>query len=159
MIRRELPAEADTLALGTDLARSLPGAASRALCVALIGELGAGKTTVARGMLRALGVTGPVRSPTYTLVETYPLAAGQALHLDLYRLDGPGALEGLAVRDEWRAGTLLLVEWPERAGSALPPPDLRIELSVGAQEAGRVAAIDASTALGQEWLARLEKRD
>ena len=103
-------------------------------------------------------------------METYPLARGQVLHLDLYRLDGPEGLEGLAVRDEWRAGTLLLVEWPERAGSALPPPDLRVELSMppsgagpagagtlgaGTQQPGRMAVLEASTALGQDWLSRI----
>jgi tRNA threonylcarbamoyladenosine biosynthesis protein TsaE len=157
VIRCELTTEADTLALGVRLARGLPRSAPRALCVALSGELGAGKTTLARGVLQGLGVTGPVRSPTYTLVEPYPLAQGQVLHLDLYRLEGPEGLEGLAVRDEWQAGTLLLVEWPERAGTALPPPDLHIHLAVpGHEDPGRVALIDAPTALGQEWLSRLQ---
>ncbi len=114
-----------TSALGAELARHLP---QRAV-VHLHGDLGAGKSTLARAMLRALGVTGTIRSPTYTLVEQYPLRGdGLALHLDLYRIGDAGELEFLGLdTDEAR---LWLVEWPERGQGGLPPVDLAIELSV-----------------------------
>lgn len=97
--------------------------------VTLQGELGAGKTTLVGGLLEALGHTGPVRSPTYTLIEPYELAQRQCYHLDLYRLTDPMQLEELGVRDLMQPGALLLVEWPERAGAALSSPDLAIQLS------------------------------
>ncbi|MET0291845.1 MAG: tRNA (adenosine(37)-N6)-threonylcarbamoyltransferase complex ATPase subunit type 1 TsaE [Steroidobacteraceae bacterium] len=97
--------------------------------VYLSGELGAGKTTFARGLLRALGVEGSIRSPSYTLVEEHSAAGWEVLHLDLYRLDGPDSLEELGLRERHRPGTLLLIEWPEKAaGRGLPPPDLELQL-------------------------------
>ena len=84
-----LPCEDDTLALGAQLAGAVPATSNHALCVTLSGELGAGKTTLVRGFLRALGVEGSVRSPSYALLETYELAARRVLHLDLYRLRDP----------------------------------------------------------------------
>lgn len=120
--------------------------------VYLHGDLGAGKSTLARAWLRALGVTGTIRSPTYTLVERYPLpAGGEALHLDLYRIGGAGELEFLALDDA--AGALWLVEWPERGGGALPMADLQIDLAVAGS--GRAAALSGLTPNGQDWLARL----
>jgi tRNA threonylcarbamoyladenosine biosynthesis protein TsaE len=120
--------------------------------VYLHGDLGAGKSTLARAWLRALGVTGTVRSPTYTLVERYPLpGGGEALHLDLYRIGGAGELEFLALDDS--AGALRLVEWPERGGGALPAADLRIDLAVAGT--GRAAALSGLTSEGREWLGRL----
>jgi len=107
-------------------------------------------TSVAR--LRALGVTGAIRSPTYTLVEHYALGSGaRALHLDLYRIGDAGELEFLAL-DDTGAG-LWLVEWAERGGRALPAADLRIELEVAG--AGRDAALRAGSDAGSDWLARL----
>ena len=120
--------------------------------VYLHGDLGAGKSTLARAWLRALGVTGTIRSPTYTLVERYPLpGGGEALHLDLYRIGGAGELEFLALDDA--AGALWLVEWPERGGGALPGADLQIDLAVAG--AGRVAGLSGLTPGGREWLIRL----
>jgi tRNA threonylcarbamoyladenosine biosynthesis protein TsaE len=122
--------------------------------VHLHGELGAGKSTLARAWLRALGVTGAIRSPTYTLVERYLLpAGGEALHLDLYRIAGAGELEFLALDDA--AGALWLVEWPERGGDALPPADLRVDLEVAGT--GRSLRVSARTQTGHDWLARLAK--
>jgi tRNA threonylcarbamoyladenosine biosynthesis protein TsaE len=120
--------------------------------VYLHGDLGAGKSTLARAWLRALGVTGTIRSPTYTLVERYPLqGGGEALHLDLYRIGGAGELEFLALDDA--AGALWLVEWPERGGGALPAADLQIDLAVAG--AGRTAGLSSLTPDGREWLMRL----
>jgi tRNA threonylcarbamoyladenosine biosynthesis protein TsaE len=135
------------------LARTQPEAA----VVYLAGDLGAGKSSLARAWLRALGVTGAIRSPTYTLVEHYPYAdarlpaGGKALHLDLYRIGDPGELEFLALDDA--AATLWLVEWPERGGPALPAADLRLSLAVDGD--GRRVELGAGTPVGQAWLARL----
>lgn len=136
-----------TAALGAALARSRPPLA----VLHLHGDLGAGKSTLARGLLRALGVTGPIRSPTYTLVERYPLAEGEALHLDLYRIGDPGELEYLGL-DEADA-RLWLIEWPERSGPALPAADLRLHLALSAD--GRSARFEPVSPTGERWLARL----
>ncbi|HEX9472591.1 MAG TPA: tRNA (adenosine(37)-N6)-threonylcarbamoyltransferase complex ATPase subunit type 1 TsaE [Steroidobacteraceae bacterium] len=136
--------------LGAAIARCGPRSAKEPLIVYLQGELGAGKTTLARGLLRELGVTGVVRSPSYTLLESYESGGLRVLHLDLYRLDGAQDLAALGWRDEWTAGALFLVEWPERATGALPPADLQLRLSIAGQ--GRHARIDAATAAGTAWL-------
>ncbi len=136
---------AATEALAARLAARLP---MRAV-VYLHGDLGAGKSTFARAMLRALGVTGTIRSPTYTLVEPYALpGGGQALHLDLYRIGDPGELEFLGLDED--SARLWLVEWPERGAGALPAPDLRVQLAVA--DAGRQARIGAETPAGQAWI-------
>lgn len=122
---------AATEALGVALAGSLAARARPpALVVALHGELGAGKSTLARALLRALGVVGPIRSPTYTLVERYATPLGECLHLDLYRLADPAEFDYLGLDDAHAEGVLWLVEWPQRGGDRLPPVDLRLELAV-----------------------------
>jgi len=147
-----LPGEADTLALGAAAARSLPPATD--LFVAeLTGDLGAGKTTFARGLLQALGVTRPVRSPSYGLMELYDVAGRQVLHLDLYRLHDPEELENLGLRDYHQAGSLWLVEWPDRGGGHLPAADVRLAFSPGAD--GHAVDVTSHTRAGEEWLARL----
>lgn len=105
-----------------------PGAPCR--IVELSGDLGSGKSTFARGALRALGVMGAIKSPSYTLLETYELPGVEALHLDLYRLNGPEELEHLGLADYFRPGTLWLIEWPEKGAGRLPRPDLRFEFSI-----------------------------
>ncbi len=139
-----LPTTEATEDLGRTLAITRP---ARAI-VHLRGDLGAGKSTLARAMLRALGVTGAIRSPTYTLVERYPLAGGgEALHLDLYRIGDAGELEflGLDVVD----AELWLIEWPERGGAHLPAPDLLIALAL--HDAGRNVAVMACSDTGAAW--------
>ncbi|MCB8889665.1 tRNA (adenosine(37)-N6)-threonylcarbamoyltransferase complex ATPase subunit type 1 TsaE [Vreelandella malpeensis] len=122
--------------------------------VYLEGELGAGKTTLTRGILRAYGFQGAVKSPTYTLVEPYELAAARIYHLDLYRLSDPEELEFMGGRDILSDQALCLIEWPSRGAGWLPPPDLRIELSAALQ--GRRATLHADTAWGQQVLTALQ---
>lgn len=97
--------------------------------VVLEGELGAGKTTLVGGILRAYGITGPVRSPTYTLIEPYETARRRLYHLDLYRLNDPAEVEPLGIRELLSGSAVLLIEWPSRAAGALPAADLRIDIS------------------------------
>ncbi len=116
------------------------------IVITLQGELGAGKTTLVSGLLAALGHTGAVRSPTYTLIEPYELAGRCFYHLDLYRLTDPMQLEELGVRDLLQPGSVLLVEWPERAGQHLPKPDLAVHLSYAADGVeGRQLQLIAAT--------------
>jgi tRNA threonylcarbamoyladenosine biosynthesis protein TsaE len=145
LIRLSLPDAAATEAIGARLARGLstrPG-----LVVYLRGDLGAGKTTLVRGWLRALGVTGPIRSPTYTLVEPYEIGGRSLLHMDLYRLSGATELEQLGVYDTPPESSVWLVEWPEHAAAGLPPPDLSISLQVSG--AGREIGLEPAPDLVQ----------
>jgi len=120
-----LDGEAAQIAFGRRIAEHL-----RPPCVIYLeGDLGTGKTTLARGMLRGLGHTGPVRSPTYTLLEPYELQTVHLYHLDLYRLGDPEELEYLGLRDLLDGESLLLVEWPERGKGILPPPDVSIRIA------------------------------
>ena len=138
-----------TDALGAALARTRPARG----VLYLHGDLGAGKSTLARALLRALGVTGAIRSPTYTLVERYALASGgEAWHLDLYRIGEGGELEFLGLDSD--EATLWLVEWPERGRGFLPVADLRVDLEIAGQ--GRRAVVTAITEAGTAWLARLQ---
>ena len=145
-----LPDADATDRLGQLLAQTRPASA----VVHLQGDLGAGKSTLARALLRALGVQGAIRSPTYTLVERYPLpAGGEAWHLDLYRIGNAGELDFLGL-DEGEA-TLWLVEWPERGAGALPPLDLHMSLEMHGD--GRKASLQAHSEIGRAWLGRVEK--
>jgi len=148
-----LPDAAATDVLGCALARSFPGAAQDCVCVHLNGDLGVGKTSCVRGLLRGLGVATRVRSPTYSLVETYELAALTAVHLDLYRLRSPAELDDLGLREQMRAGCLILIEWPARAEGRLPAADLDLTLEYFG--AGRRARLCSGSALGAAWLDNL----
>ena len=143
----------ETEGFGAQLASARP-AGDNTLCVVyLTGDLGAGKTTLTRGLLRSLGVTGAVRSPTYTLVEIYELGALTALHLDLYRLSDPEELGNLGLREWARGGHLWLIEWPERGAGRLPEADLVITLTAG--DNGHDIEVTAATDQGSRWLQRL----
>ena len=147
-----------TEALGARLARALPVPAAQPAVLYLTGDLGAGKTTLARGCLRALGWRGAIRSPTYTLLETYAVRDGSAgeltaVHLDLYRLSTPEELEMLGLRELAQAHHLWLIEWPERAaGARLPAADLTASLSV--LPGAHAVNVTAASPFGQLWLAR-----
>ncbi|WP_305805421.1 tRNA (adenosine(37)-N6)-threonylcarbamoyltransferase complex ATPase subunit type 1 TsaE [Stenotrophomonas sp. YIM B06876] len=147
MIELFLPDAAATDQLGQALAATRPALA----VVHLQGDLGAGKSTLARALLRALGVQGAIRSPTYTLVERYPVAGGEAWHLDLYRIGDAGELDFLGLDDA--AATLWLVEWPERGRGGLPPTDLSVALAM--EGTGRRARLAAASEAGRQWLQRL----
>jgi tRNA threonylcarbamoyladenosine biosynthesis protein TsaE len=135
--------------LGAALAACLPQAG----LVSLAGPLGAGKTTLTRGVLRALGHAGRVRSPSYSLLERYELGARCVLHLDVYRIGDPAELEYLGLREQMDARTLLLVEWAERAGSALPLALLHIALDYDGS--GRSVSLAASGPSGKSLLERI----
>ena len=144
-----LPDEAATLRLGAALAAGI--APGRVLHLG--GELGAGKTTVARGLLRALGYEGRVKSPTYTLVELYPLSSLNLYHFDFYRFKDREEWLNSGFRDYFNPESACVVEWPERAGGLLPPPDLSVALEFDAR--GRRAALEAHTPAGSSWLSQV----
>jgi len=144
-----LPDEAATLALGAALARGI--APGRVLH--LRGELGAGKTTLARGLLRALGVEGRVKSPTYALVELYTLSSLNLYHFDFYRFTDESEWLNAGFRDYFSPDSACIVEWPERAGARLPPPDLSVALEFDGT--GRRARLQADTPAGSSWLSAL----
>lgn len=150
-MRITLADEAATLAFGAQLAAHSP---AQQATIHLEGELGAGKTTFARGFLHALGHHGKVKSPTYTLVERYDTVNRTIYHFDLYRLTDPEELDYLGMDDYFSNNSLCLIEWPQQAGNALPQPDLLLTLQY--QQHHRVAIITAITELGQTWLLDLE---
>jgi tRNA threonylcarbamoyladenosine biosynthesis protein TsaE len=143
----------ETEGFGAQLARARPQPDDLFGVVYLSGDLGAGKTTLTRGFLRALGVEGTVRSPTYTLVEIYEMGRLTILHLDLYRLNDPTELDNLGVREWARGGCLWLIEWPERGSDRLPGADLVVKLSAGTS--GHDIDVTAKSPMGASWLARV----
>lgn len=144
-----LPDDAATQSLGARLARVLgPG-----LNVWLIGDLGAGKTTLTRGLLRELGFFGRVKSPTYTLVELYPFSRFNLYHFDLYRFADPDEWEDAGFREYFNDTSLCLVEWPEKGGDLLPAPDIQVRLEI--LDAGRLARVRGLTEVGRRCVALL----
>ncbi len=138
--------EAATLALGAEIAAILrPG-----LVIFLCGNLGAGKTTLARGILRGLGYQGKVKSPTYNLVELYKISRLYLYHFDFYRFNDPIEWEDAGFREYFNADSICLVEWPEKADGLLPTADLQVLLSI--TETGRNVEIQAGTEAGRQCL-------
>lgn len=150
-LSRYLGAEAETLALGAAFAGGLaPG-----MVIYLTGDLGAGKTTFARGVLRGLGYAGKVRSPTFTLVEVYKFSRLYLYHFDFYRFTDPRELGDAGFREHFNPASVCLVEWPEKAAGVVPAADIRIALKLAGQ--GRELAIDADTEAGRRCIRELQK--
>jgi len=126
--------EAAMAALAESLVRTLP----RRSIVTLSGDLGAGKSVIARAMLRALGHAGPVPSPTYAIVESYTVADRRVAHLDLYRLLDPGELHDIGFDDVVAGHDLLLIEWPEQGGTLLPTADVAVYIEHAGGDVRRV---------------------
>lgn len=149
--------EAATVAAGQQLAEALAPAVSAGGVVFLEGVLGAGKTTLCRGILTGFGHRGAVKSPTYTLVEPYQLNSGggeiTVYHFDLYRLGSPDELEFIGIRDYFQPGSLCVVEWPSRGEGFLPEPDL--EVTVVPENDGRRLTIRARSGAGRQTVAAL----
>lgn len=138
---------APTLEALDEFARLLVRGLKPPLVVYLIGPLGAGKTTFVRALARALGYSGRVKSPTYGLLERYDFNDLSFVHLDLYRVAGEGELEFLALRDLFDDQTVLLIEWPDRGGDAIPPADIEIEFSDSVID--RTLTVKACSAAGE----------
>ncbi|MDR2195784.1 MAG: tRNA (adenosine(37)-N6)-threonylcarbamoyltransferase complex ATPase subunit type 1 TsaE [Gallionellaceae bacterium] len=144
--RISLPDEAATAAFAARLARALkPG-----MVIWLRGDLGAGKTTLARALLRALGYAGKVKSPTYTLMEPYEIGELQLRHFDLYRFQDEEEWEAAGFRDEFNERNICLIEWPEKAAEHVPQADVELFLTEAPQ--GRHLACRANTRMGRECL-------
>ncbi|MAA73737.1 MAG: tRNA (adenosine(37)-N6)-threonylcarbamoyltransferase complex ATPase subunit type 1 TsaE [Salinisphaeraceae bacterium] len=144
--------ESATQALGARLGRALQALKAGAV-IYLQGDLGAGKTCLARSLLRALGHAGAVVSPTYTIMEPYDVSGRRLLHVDLYRLSDPEELDFIGIDDQYEPQGWLLIEWPERGEGRIPAADLRVTLSVPGE--GREAGLAADSARGQVLLERL----
>ena len=143
----ELPDEAATLALGARMALILqPG-----MTIYLSGDLGAGKTTLTRGLLRALGFAGRVKSPTYALVELYTVSSLHLYHFDFYRFRDPEEWQEAGFRDLFNEVNICLVEWPEKAQDLLPQPDVKVTLTTTPQST-REAVLSVHTKRGQQLL-------
>lgn len=151
VLKTRLAQEPETLDLGAALAPCLePG-----LTLYLRGELGAGKTTLVRGIVQALGHRGPVRSPTYALVEVYDLSRLHLHHFDFYRFHDPHEWIDAGFRESFDGTNVTVIEWPEKAGPWLPPADVEIRLDI--VDHGREATLTSNTLRGQKCLAMLER--
>ncbi len=151
MLRLEAGSEQEQERIGEGLSRVVP---ARCL-IYLTGDLGAGKTTLTRGLLRGLGYGGAVKSPTYTLIEPYEIGERRCYHLDLYRLADPDEIEYLGLRDMLEEDAIMLVEWPEQGAGALPEPDLMIHIRYLDQ--GRELTVSAATEQGVRVLDKLQQ--
>jgi tRNA threonylcarbamoyladenosine biosynthesis protein TsaE len=147
---KDLPDEQASVAMGRAIAERL----TPPFTLYLTGELGAGKTTLSRGIIQALGHNGAVKSPTYTLVEPYELPGIEVFHFDLYRVADPEELEFMGIRDYFNNNSLCLVEWPDRGFGMLPAADLHLDLSYKGLQ--RQIKIEAKSAAGQNILDNLK---
>lgn len=147
----KLPDADATARLGAGLA---PGIAPGRV-LHLSGELGTGKTTLVRGLLRALGVAGPIKSPTYAWVEPYSISSLDLYHFDFYRFTDRTAWLSSGLREYFRPDAICIVEWPERAGDLLPPPDLAVSLHY--EGTARRAELRSFSPAGDGWLASLRQ--
>jgi len=149
----QLADEAATRTLGERIAAALaPG-----LAIHLSGDLGAGKTTLARGLIRALGFAGKVKSPTYALVEPYTDSRLILYHFDFFRFKDPREWDDAGLRECFDGRAIVVVEWPEKAAGLLPAPDLRIRLEIP-PGGGREATLEADTEPGRACLNELARR-
>lgn len=146
LVERFLPDEEATLAFGAEWAKSL----CAPLVVYLQGDLGVGKTTLVRGLLRALGHTGAVKSPTYAIAESYDTAAFALHHFDLYRFSSPEEWEDAGLDDLFSDSAVCLIEWPQLGGEFTPPAD--VTLTLERAETGRYCTLAAHTAQGLKSL-------
>ena len=146
-----LPDAAATEACGARIAPLLAGG----MIVTLRGDLGAGKTTLVRGLLRACGVEGSIKSPTYALVEHYPVSSLYFYHFDFYRFMTPDDWDAAGFAEYFRDDAVCIVEWPERAGDRLPQADLALSLAYEANEHGRELVARANSASGERCLIAL----
>ena len=145
-----MPDEAATLALGAALAASLPQDLTPAAVVYLEGDLGAGKTTLVRGLLQKVGAGETVKSPTYTLVEPHVISGLNLYHFDFYRFSVPEEFIDAGLDEYFSESGACLVEWPDRAQPYLPAADLRIQLTL--EGTGRRARLVADGNRGRQWL-------
>ena len=151
VLKTSLADENETLELGSILAPCLePG-----LNLYLRGDLGAGKTTLVRGILRAFGHEGPVRSPTYALVEIYDVSRLNLHHFDFYRFHDPREWIDAGFRESFDGRNVTVIEWPEKAGTWLPPADVEIAIEFAPE--GREVMLSSNTVAGQKCLALLER--
>lgn len=148
-----LESESETEKLGAELAR-LAQLSEQSLTVFLGGDLGMGKTTLSRGVVRGLGHKGAVKSPTYTLVEPYEELEPPVYHFDLYRLGDPEELEYMGIRDYFSGKSFCLIEWPERGKGVLPEPDIEVHLE--REGRGRSVVLRARSELGASLLNQIE---
>ena len=144
--RFDLPDESATLGLGASIGRLAMG--QEQFVVYLRGQLGAGKTCMTRGILTAYEYSGPVKSPTYTLVEPYDLIGRQVFHFDLYRLAEPEELEFIGIRDYFAHKALIIIEWPEKGGDYLPSADFDVTIAHG--QPARKSTVTAHSDLGRQ---------
>jgi tRNA threonylcarbamoyladenosine biosynthesis protein TsaE len=146
----------DMRSLGRALGDALRTAGGGALVIGIEGELGAGKTTLVGGVLAGLGITGAIRSPTYTLIEPYEAAGLQLYHIDLYRLSSAREVEALGIRDLLDARAVLLIEWPSRGAGALPTEDLSVSIEYqGSATQLRLLTAQAHSSAGDKLLEQI----